>query len=237
MSSISSPRRRANSGAFTAAAALAIASVLAACGKDSTSPSTGGTTGPTLTITADSATNNQSAPAGGTITIGVHVKNPDGTPATNQTVSWGVTVGDGTLSSRQTTTDASGGATTTWTLSKKSGTNTANASVSGATVNINATGLAGALASMVKASPDSLSFVAGASTVIVVRALDAASNPVPNVPITWSTTGGSLSATTSTTGASGQATTVLTVGSTPGTYTVTAKAAGGLAVSFTVKGI
>jgi hypothetical protein len=46
-----------------------------------------------------------------------------------------------------------------------------------------------------------------------------------------------LSATTSTTGASGQATTVLTVGSTPGTYTVTAKAAGGLAVSFTVKGI
>ena len=65
------------------AAFLATAGLLA-CGSDTTSPSTGGTgSGPALTITADSASNPATAPAAGTVTLGVHLKNPDGTPATN----------------------------------------------------------------------------------------------------------------------------------------------------------
>ena len=188
MSRTSTSRQRAAFPRLGALAACFIAAGLVACGSDSTSPSDGGTnTGPTLTITADSATNNQTAPAGSTISVGVHLKNPDGSPATNVVVSWGVTVGDGTVPSHTTTTDASGATSTQWTLSKHSGTNTLNASVPSANVNINATGLAGPLAALAKASPDSQSFVAGASAVLVVRALDAAGNAVANVPVTWAT--------------------------------------------------
>lgn len=237
MSRTPTSRRRAVFFRFGALAAFFVTGSLIACGSDSTSPSGGGTnTGPTLTITADSATNNQSAPAGSTITVGVHLKNPDGSPATNVVVSWGVSVGDGTVPAHTTTTDASGATSTQWTLAKRSGTNTLNASVPSANVNINATGLAGALVALAKASPDSQSFVAGASAVLVVRALDAAGNAVANVPVTWAASAGTLSATATTTGTSGQATTVLTIGSTPATYTVTATAAG-LAVTFTLKGL
>jgi len=238
MSGNSISRRRAASIRLGALAVFFATAGLLACGSDTTAPSQGGTnTGPAFSITADTATNAVTAPAGGTVTLGVHLKNPDGTPAANTAVSWGVSVGDGTLSSRSTTTDASGATTTQFTLSKKSGTNTVNASVPTANVNINVTGLAGAVSALAKASPDSQTFVAGSSTLLTVRALDAAGNPVPNVPITWATTGGALSPTTTATGTSGQASTALTVGNTPATYTVIAAGPGGLQVVFTVKGL
>lgn len=230
--------RRAASIRLGALAAFFATAGLLACGSDTTSPSSGGTpSGPTLTITADTATNATTAPAGGTVTLGVHLKNPDGTPASNVAVSWGVSVGDGTITNRSTTTDAAGATSTQFTLSKKSGTNTVNASVPSANVNINVTGLAGTVAALAKASPDSQTFVAGSSTLLTVRALDAAGNPVPNVPITWAATAGTISPTATATGTSGQASSAFTVGNLPATYTVVASGPGGLQVVFTVKGL
>ena len=230
--------RRAALTRLGAVAAFLAAGGLLACGSDTTSPSPGGTgPGPALTITADTATNAATAPAGATVTLGVHLKNPDGTPATNVAVSWGVSVGDGTITNRSTTTDAAGATNTQFTLSKKSGTNTVNASVPSANVNINVTGLAGAIAALSKASADSQSFVGGSSTLLTVRALDAAGNAVPNVPITWSATGGVVNPKATATGTSGQASTAFTVGNTPATYTIIASGPGGLQVIFTVKGL
>ena len=72
----------------------------------------------------------------------------------------------------------------------------------------------------------------------VVRVLDAFSNPVPNVTVTWAVTagGGSLTATTSTTDVNGRARVTLTLGAT-GANTVSASVGGAGTVSFTATAV
>ena len=68
---------------------------------------------------------------------------------------------------------------------------------------------------------------------LIVHIADAAGNPVAGVTVTWTTTGGALSAASTTTDASGNTQVTLTAGAAAATYTVTATA-GALSAVFTI---
>lgn len=220
---------------FTPLAGMLV--LFAACGKDSstgTSPVTP-TTG--LTIVIDSASQNQSAPIGATITIGFRVMNATVTaPVANQVVTFTPITGSGTVASGTATTDANGHAVVTWTLGTRSGTNTLSIATTGVTSNATATATAALPTKLVKVSTDSLTIVASASTSLIVQSADQFGNPVPNVPVTWTSTGGTITPTTTTTGPSGNAAITFTTGITPATYSITATSPGLTSVTFTLKG-
>jgi adhesin/invasin len=207
---------------------------IAACHHDSsTGPQTSSANG--FAITIDSGISGQNVPVGGQIIARVHVTK-DSLPAPGLTVSWSASAGHGTLSSPTSVTDAGGGASVTWTVGDTAGTNTLDAATSGVAVTIFATGIGGSAISLSRVSPDSQLVVAGATTLVVARAIDKFGNGSPNVTVTWTTTGGSLSASTTMTGSAGNASVNFTTGATPGTYTVTATAAGLGSVTFKVLG-
>lgn len=86
------------------------------------------------------------------------------------------------------------------------------------------------------ASPPS-SAPAGTIVQVSVQVVDANSSGIPNVPVTFTVTGGgSVGATTVISGVSGITTTNWTLGSTPGTNVITATAAGTTTFTYTVEG-
>jgi len=222
------------------AALVATAATVAACGKDSsgsTSPGGGGSlTG--LTIVIDSASKSQTATIGTAIQIGLRVSDATATNGVaNQTVTFSPDSGNGSVAPTSATSDASGRATVSWTLGTRSGTNTLKISVTGATSTVTATATAGPFAKLVKVTTDSQTVVASASASLVVRSADQYGNPVPNVPVTWTATGGTLTPAATTTGASGNASVTFTTTATPATtYTITATAAGAAPITFTLTG-
>jgi adhesin/invasin len=220
---------------LTAAAALAIG---AACGSDATSPSTpppGNTASDGTTISVDSAVNAQTAVAGSTITVFVRVKNASGAPVAGVTVRWNVATGGGTVPDTTSLTDASGIASTPWTLGTKAGSNTLGANIPGAAVPISATSLVGPLSLLAKQSPDSQNVAATGSVLLVARSTDASGNPIANVTVDWTSTGGTLSPMSSTTGVSGNSSVNFTTAPGAARYIVTATTAGAAPVSFIVK--
>src|SRR5690349_6821639 len=92
---------------------------LAACGKDNPTGSTGSTTPvPSLTtpsISVDSGFDNRTAVVGTTVPARVHVA-VNGVPTGGITISWSVSPGGGTVNPTTSVSDASGLATTQWTL-------------------------------------------------------------------------------------------------------------------------
>lgn len=75
-----------------------------------------------------------------TADVGEEVTNPlvvritqDGAAVSGRTVTWSVTAGGGSVDPASSTTDASGNASTTWTLGPSAGANTVQASSSGVT--------------------------------------------------------------------------------------------------------
>jgi Big-like domain-containing protein len=218
---------------------LAGAFVLAAaCGKDSSSPTTpGGTTSSGLTIVIDSVSQNQSAVVGSTITIGFRVMNATVTAGVpGQLVRFTPAVGSGTAVDSTATSDANGHATVRWTLGTTSGPVTLTLAATGVTVNATATALASAPAKLVRVSVDSQTVVATASASLVVRSADQFGNPVPNIPVTWTSSGGTITPTSTTTGSSGNAVVTFTTGAAPATYSITATSPGLTSVTFTLKG-
>ncbi|MGH7616137.1 MAG: Ig-like domain-containing protein [Gemmatimonadaceae bacterium] len=215
-----------------------LAALGAACGKDSSSStSPGGTASTGLTIVIDSASQGQSSPVGSTITVGFTVMNATVTaPVPNQTVTLTPVTGSGTVSSGSAISDANGHATATWTFGTTSGTVSLTLAAGGFTINATATALAAAPTKLLKVSTDSQTVVATASASLVVRSTDQYGNPVPNIPVTWTSTGGTLTPPVTATGPGGNAAVTFTTGSVPTTYSITATSAGLTPVTFTLKG-
>lgn len=219
--------------------ALAFACVVAvACGKDSNSNTSPGPTPSTgLNIVIDSVSQSQSAVVGSQITIGFRVMNATVTaPVPNQVVTFTPETGSGSVAAPSATSDANGHATASWTLGTTSGVVTLALATTGVTVHATATALAAAPTKLVKISIDSQTVVASASAALVVRSADQFGNPVPNIPVVWSSTGGTLTPTSTTTGAAGNAVVTFTTGAAPAIYSITAKSPGLTSVTFTLTG-
>jgi adhesin/invasin len=207
---------------------LGLAVAIAACSKDVTAPLVGNG------ITADAASNNQTTSAGHALTlpVAVHVTDQNGNPIANVTVTWTVVDGAGTTATQSSATDASGAASTTWTLDTLARVDSLQASIfAGTSVFITATGMPNAPVAEMKMSGDAQTDASGSmSAPFVIKVVDQFGNPVAGVAIAWAETGsGTLSAVSTITDANGMSSVTLQLGAT-GAYMVTATA-GALAVA------
>lgn len=163
-------------------------------------------------------------------TVIVSVAASNGRALANQTVAFAVTSGGGTVSAPSVTSDASGQASTTWTLGNAIGAQILTASVGGITQTVTATVSAGLPAALTIQQGGGQTAPAGTalptSPAFIVR--DAGGNPVQGVQVTFSVSpGGSVAPASATTDASGIArVTNWTLGNQAGTYTLTATALG-----------
>jgi len=136
---------------------------------------------------------NQSATVAQTTTVTVRVTASGGSAVPGVTVSFTVTAGSGAVSPASAQTDATGQASTTWTLGTVAGQNTLSVSSGSLTaLSFAATGTPGPAVAMTKLAGDQQSIRVG-STVPVAPAVvvrDAFQNPVPNVQVTFSVTSG-----------------------------------------------
>lgn len=168
----------------------------------------------------------------------VLVKDAGGKPLANQTVTFAVTAGGGTLSAGQATTGAVGTAAVTLTLGKTAGTNTVTATLTGATgspVTFSETGVFGG-ATKIVASVSNLGCSVNGTATLTAVVTDAANNPVQGVLVSFTppASGGTLSATSATTDAQGHASVTFT-GTALGNTSVTATANGvGGQITFTI---
>lgn len=229
--------RFAHQTARRLATTLGLTFAIGACHNDSanTAPLVG--TG----ISADAASNNQTATAGSALAqpVAVHVTDQNGNPIANVTVTWTVVNHSGSTSAASSTTDVTGMASTTWTLDTIARTDSLTASIfSGGSATIIATGTAGAAANEAKVSGDSQTDASGSTSApMVVQITDRYGNAVSGVAVGWvQTGGGTLSAASTTTDANGMTSVTMTLGATPGPYTVTASALLLAAVTFNVIG-
>jgi hypothetical protein len=213
---------------FGLAAATVLTVSLAACGADATTPTDTTTNiAPNGTaITVDSAVNAQIAVAGDTIQVFVRVKTAAGTPIAGDTVTWNVATGGGSIPNTKTVTDVNGIAATPWVLGTVAGANSLGANITGAAVPINATGIAGPFAMLMKQSPDSQTVTSTGAVLLTLKATDSNGNAIPNAVISWSVTGGDVSPVTSITGTNGNASVNFTTPAGAAYYIVFANAAG-----------
>ncbi len=171
----------------------------------------------------------------------VQVNDAGGNPVTGAPVTWVVTGGGGTLDPSTSTTDASGRASSVWTLGSTPGTNTADAVVSGVgQATFTATGLVG--------TPNEIRIVSGNGQTgqtgqrlgadLVVLVLDERDSPIPGAAVAWQVQsgGGSVDPASSATDASGRASSRWTLGPTPGANTLQATVPGAGAVTFQATG-
>ncbi len=183
--------------------------------------------------------NDQVALPGATLPLPLVVEVVDGSgnPVVDRAVTWLPTGGGGSLAPGTDTTDASGRASTIWTLGPGTGTYTAQAVVSGVgTAEFTATASAGDPDDIVIVSGDGQTGPAGTrlANPLVAQVVDDADNPVPGVTVTWRVESGegSVSPGTSTTDGSGRASTAWTLGRRTGQQRVTASAPGAGSVRF-----
>jgi protocatechuate 3,4-dioxygenase beta subunit len=159
-----------------------------------------GVAGPAASIAiANSASNNQSAPAGTAVAIAPSVKVVDakGNPVQGVAVSFAVASGGGSITGGNATTDASGIAQVgSWTLGSAGGSNSLTAtsgSLAGSPVTFNATGTTGA-AALITINAGNNQFATAGTVVAVppsVKVTDANGNAVAGAGVTFAvTTGG-----------------------------------------------
>jgi hypothetical protein len=204
-----------------------------ACGSDDlVLPSEG--TAAAISITRG---NNQTGTVGGALadSLQVRVLDKAGRPVPNQPVAWAVVAGGGSVSPASSNTDANGYAGARWTLGSGAGTQqvrakpTGNGAPDDLQAVFSATAGASSAASLVKIAGDSQTAVAGSvlPDSLVVRVTDANGNPVADVPVTWSLTGGgAVSSTSQPTGTDGRSAVSRTLGAVAGKQTTTATASG-----------
>src|SRR5207253_3030090 len=199
-------------------------------------------------IAADSPTS-QSATAGTAVGSppSVIVKDANGNPVAEVTVTFTPAAGSGSVTGGTETTSASGIATVgSWTLSATAGSNTLTAtsgSLTGSPVTFTATGTAGAAATIATNSPTSQSATAGTavSTPPTVVVKGAGGDPVAQVAVTFAVApgNGTITGASQTTNASGVATVgSWTLSATAGSNTLTASSGtlSGSPVTFTATG-
>jgi hypothetical protein len=186
---------------------------------------------------ARNAGNNQSATVNTAVATRPAVKVTDagGSPVEGVAVIFAVASGAGSITGASQTTNARGIArVASWTLGKKTGSNTLTATSTGLTgspVTFTATGTPGAPASIVIVEGNNVTAPAGTAVRPRprVKVRDAFGNGVPNVTITFAVTsgGGSITGATQLTGPAGAAGVgSWTLGPTSGTNTLTATASG-----------
>jgi hypothetical protein len=187
--------------------------------------------------------NNQSAQVGALLAEAVVVRVTDGTgrPVAGATVTFGVTsTSGGELSPSTVITDNTGLASAEWSLGTTAGEQTAEARIEAPTVApaaLTAFAAAGIPARLQRVSGDDQTAPVGTMLPdsLIVRATDAAGNPVEGVGVTWSSPdGGALSAGALATGADGRAGIRRTLGPSAGAQTALASVNGvsGSPVSF-----
>lgn len=223
--------------ALRLAGAVALVATAAACSHDSSNATGVSTTSANgFSISVDEGSNLQIVTVGNTVHVSVTLANSKGESVNNQETTWIVESGGGSIATATSSTNGAGQASNDWTLGTASGPNTLTAAVSGVSVTITATASPDSVRGIIKASLDSQTVVATASSSFIVRAVDRFNNPVPGITVNWTTSDGTLAATSTTTGLSGNAQVTLTTNQTPAVYTVTATAPGFAPVTFTLTG-
>jgi len=223
---------------FIILASLAASAVLGACGSSEPKvppkdvvPTT---ITPTSTDTLRGAVATQLAAP-----VAVTVKNKAGDPIDSAVVTFAVGSGGGTLGATSVRTDATGQASTTWTLGQAVGLQTVTATVGTLpAVTFNAVATAQAASTIAKVAGDAQTAAAGANVAVApsVKVTDKFGNPVAGVLTTFSVAsgGGSVTGAAANTDANGVATVgSWRLGTTVGTNTLTATASGLTPVTFT----
>ncbi len=182
----------------------------------------------------------QSAPAGFQLadSLVVQLVDQNGNGVGGRPVTWVVGGGEGSVDPVNSTTTPQGFAVTRWTMPAATGDYSIDAVFSGVDP-VGFTGHASAdvptTIALVSGDHQSASVGAQLAAPLRVKVTDGNGNPVENVPVTWTPTGGSVGATSTGTDASGIAEVTRTLGLVPGPYTTTAEVAGlaGSPVTFT----
>jgi plastocyanin len=151
----------------------------------------------------------------------------DGTPNAGETVAWSTTAAGGSVDPASAATDASGIASTAWTLGTVSGAQTATATLTGATgspVTFTATANADAATTLAKAGGDNQTGEIGAQLAAAVQAKvsDQFGNGVQGVSVDWAATDATVSAPSVPSNAAGISAVTVTLGGTAGPITITA---------------
>jgi hypothetical protein len=178
----------------------------------------GGVTTPDRGIPAhiDRVGDEQTGPAGGTLSIVVRVTDGQDRPVANQNVVFAPATGSGSVDPASARTDANGRASTAWTLGPAAGSQELVARAEGGNapdglnVSIGATAISGAPAAIEIAGGDKQTGPVGSALAdsLVARVIDAGGNPVAGIEVHWSvsvTSGGSISPETVVTDAQGLA--------------------------------
>lgn len=145
------------------------------------------------------------------------------------TVTWAAAGSGASVTPLKSVTDANGVASTTWKLGHTAGTQTATATLAGATgspLTFTATATPGAATRLIQPTGDGQAWMVGTvlPKPLAVTVADQYGNGVPGIAIAWQVTSGSstVSPTNATSSASGVAQTTVTLGNTPGSITITA---------------
>jgi hypothetical protein len=174
--------------------------------------------------------------------VAVTVKNKAGDPIDSAIVTFAVGSGGGSVGATSVRTDASGQASTTWTLGQAVGLQTVTATVGTLpAITFNAVATAQSASAIAKIAGDAQTGVAGANVAVApaVKVTDKFGNPVAGVLTTFAVASGGGSVTSG--AANSDANGVATVGSwrlgtTAGANTLTATASGVAPVTFTATG-
>jgi plastocyanin len=209
--------------------ALLFSVVILGCGGDGN----GGTPPATKTI-AKPSTNSGDAQSG---SVGQPLASPlqvvvtqDGAPLAGEAVAWSTTAANGSVTA-SSTTDANGIASSAWTLGTVSGSQSAQATLSGASgspVSFTATAAPGPATALAKAGGDGQNGVINTQLAAAVqaKASDQFGNGVAGIAVAWGATGATVSAPSVPTNSAGISAVNVTLGGTAGPITIVATADG-----------
>ncbi|HEX2250730.1 MAG TPA: Ig-like domain-containing protein [Gemmatimonadales bacterium] len=208
---------------------LVIGIILSGCGGGD---GDGGT--PPATTTIAKASSNSGDAQTGTVAQPLSillqvVVTEGGAPKAGATVTWSTTAPGGSLQPTAPITDAAGAASATWTLGTVSGSQTAQAALSGASgspVTFTATAAPGAAVELEKVSGDDQRGPVGTQlpAPLIAKVSDQFGNGVPGVVVTWEASEGTVSAPEVPTDAAGASAVTVTLPQTVGPIRITAAA-------------
>jgi adhesin/invasin len=209
-------RHSIHAGAGVRAALLMAIAMATACMSTDTTSISDGAFFAISSVMADSS----SYPAGTVLIVRAKVTHA-GAAVDSANVGWAVAAGGGVVSAATTFSDTSGVAMVAWTLGAVPGANTLVMGIGDAVDTLHVEAVVGEPSYVVAQGADSFTIAAGASATLQAELTDRAGNPVPSVSVSWSASGGALSAAATTTGSNGVASVAFEAGA-PGTYLITA---------------
>lgn len=219
---------------MTRATALALVAALATTGAVACSPTeTVDTSGSYFTLTEQhNLPDTVVATVGSIIPISFLVTH-NGVALGGVTLTWTAKGGDSRIVTPSAASDSTGVATGTWVLSDSVGFDTLGIQTSSGIRTFYAHTVPGSATLITRLVADSMSVAVGTPTTLAVQATDARNNLVTNANVTWSATGGTLSAPASASNTNGRAE-ISFIPSAPGVYRITATLPGEASTVFTV---